>query len=130
MVLYVTGVAVTNDVMLTMSCEDDDEIVTLGEKDQLNWLEAKVAEKARSSKTLTDNERMVKEMDKYMAEPNLPEGENPNNWRATHKLRYPSVANIARMYLAVPATSIEAREYLKMWMSVFGPTHLLGSAAC
>jgi len=50
MVLYVTGVAVTNDVMLAMSCENDDETVTSGEKDQLNWLEAKVAEKAQSSK--------------------------------------------------------------------------------
>jgi len=26
---------------------------------------------------------MVKEIDEYTAEPNLPEGENPNNWWAT-----------------------------------------------
>jgi hypothetical protein len=105
------GVTVSDDMTLAMDCEGDDDINSTHasvEQQNVNWLQAKIADKVRHTKRISNRDKLVKEMDMYMEEPNITEHENPFTWWAANSSKYPNVANIARVYLAVPATSVES----------------------
>lgn len=106
MSVYCTGEAVSSgsDMILAMSCDDGSE--NIQEPAPQNWLEAKKAAKARSATRLTDRERLVKELDSFLDEPNEAEDSNPLKWWQTNQSKYPTVAVVARMFLCIPATSV------------------------
>jgi hypothetical protein len=87
---------------LALTC-DTDEVVS---NTSLNWLEAKKAEKARCVKVPANRELLSKELDAFIAEPYAAEDCNPLGWWNGHRLKYPSVAAVARVYLGIPATSV------------------------
>jgi len=89
-------------MMLEMSCDDDHE------SPLHNWLEVglKKAEKARSSARPSDRDRLSKEIDSFLQEPNEAEDANPFTWWQVNQLQYPSLAVVARSYLGVPSTSV------------------------
>jgi hypothetical protein len=87
---------------LAMSCELDDQ----GQQSTVSWLEARKAEKARSSTIHTERETLTKELESYMEEPNILEHSNPFQYWAENKAKYPTVAMVARAYLGIPATSV------------------------
>lgn len=86
-----------------MSCDDDDNMQLSTVQ---NWLEVKKAEKARSATRLTDRERLAKELDSFLDEPNEAEDSNPLKWWQINQSKYPTVAAVARVYLGIPATSV------------------------
>lgn len=87
-----------------MSCDDDEG--SGSRQSSANWLEAKKAEKARSTNIPTNRDRLFKELEQYLAEPNAPETSNPLDWWRNYQSKYPSIAVVARAYLGIPATSV------------------------
>jgi len=85
---------------LEMSCEQD------ANTEATNWLEAKKALKARMSSRPIDLERLSREPDEYIDEVNIAEDKNPYQWWAANHTRFPNVADVARQYLANPATYV------------------------
>lgn len=99
----------TGNMTLAMSCDDDSSSQSSSSTGlSTSWLETKKALKARLSTRPTDRERLSKELDDYMNEANEPEDCNPLDWwsRSTSMVRFPTVALVARAYLAIPATSV------------------------
>lgn len=90
---------------LSMSCDDDNEPRP---QTSCNWLEAKKAQKARSSTRSTDREKLLQELEAFIEEPNVAEDCNPLQWWATNRSRFPCVADVARSILAIPATSVDS----------------------
>ena len=72
----------------------------------VSWLEAKKAYKSRITSRPTGRDKLCKELDDYMHEPNELENSNSFNWWSVNKARFPNVAAVARAYLAIPATSV------------------------
>ncbi len=69
-------------------------------------IEANKAEKARCVKVPANRELLSKELDDaFIAEPSQQDC-NPLGWWNGHRLKYPSVAAVARVYLGIPATSV------------------------
>ena len=99
----------TGNMTLAMSCDDDSlSQSTSSTGPSMSWLEMKKAHKVRFSTRPTDRERLSKELDDYMNEANEPEDCNPLDWwsRSNSLARFPTVALVARAYLAIPATSV------------------------
>jgi hypothetical protein len=64
-----------------MNCDNDDAGDSDTIRQQLtNWLDAKKAEKARNVNRPTLSDRLSKELDSYLAEPNEEETSNPLSW--------------------------------------------------
>jgi hypothetical protein len=89
-----------------MNCDNDDAGDSDTRQQLTNWLDAKKAEKARNVNRPTLSDRLSKELDSYLAEPNEEETSNPLSWWCSHQSQYPSVAAVAKVYLAIPATSV------------------------
>jgi hypothetical protein len=87
---------------LTMSCDDD----KIGTGQAVNWLEAKKAVEAKFTSQPTVHDKLCKQLDDYMLEPNEPEDSNSFNWWSANRVRFPDIATVARSYLAIPATSV------------------------
>lgn len=97
----------TGNMTLAMSCDDDSlSQSTSNTGRSMSWLETRKAQKALFSSRPTDRERLSKELNDYMNEANEPEDCNPLDWWSTNLVRFPSVALVARAYLAIPATSV------------------------
>lgn len=89
-------------MLLEMSCDDDHKSTSKSH----NWLEVKKAEKARSAGRPSDRERLVKELDSFLEEPNEAEDANPFTWWQVNQSQYPTLAVVARSYLGIPSTSV------------------------
>lgn len=89
---------------LAMACDDDNTGSGAGQA--VSWLEAKKAYKSRITSRPTGRDKLCKELDDYMLEPNELENSNSFNWWSVNKARFPNVAAVARAYLAIPATSV------------------------
>ena len=88
---------------LDMSCEQD------ANTEATNWLDAnQKALKARTSSRPSDLECLSRELDEYVDEANIAEDKNPYQWWAANHTRFPNVADVARQYLAIPATSVDS----------------------
>jgi len=101
----------TFNMTLSMSCEGDDEVSNNSNCSQQphNWLQRKKAQKSRSSSQTSascERQKLADELDKWYAEPCESEDINPFNWWASNQTRFPSIAMVARQYLAIPATSV------------------------
>jgi hypothetical protein len=72
----------------------------------LDRLEAKKAVKAKFTSQPTVRNKLCKQLDYYMLEPNEPEDSNSFNWWSANRARFPDIATVARSYLAIPATSV------------------------
>lgn len=88
---------------LAMSCDDDSESKP---QSTTSWLEAKKAQKARLAGRATDQDKLSKELELYVHEPNEAEDCNPFEWWSINQSRFPSVAEVARSVLGIPATSV------------------------
>ena len=67
------------------------------------------AQKSRSSfqtSASCERQKLADELDKRYDEPCESEDINPFNWWASNQTRFPSIAVVARQYLAIPATSV------------------------
>lgn len=96
-----------------------------------NWLELKKAEKSRSTTQVSDRERMAKELDNFLDEPNETENSDPFEWWRSNQFRYPTVAVVARLYLGIPATSVASERIFSKCSrvcserrSVLSPAHV------
>ena len=54
----------------------------------------------------SDREKLEAELDKFLSEPNTDENSNPYQWWASNQAAHPSIAEVARQYLSIPATSV------------------------
>jgi hypothetical protein len=101
-VYFTTGSS--QNMTLAMSCSNDDD--SNQSIRPLNWLEVKKAEKARSLTKPSDREKLTKELDEYLNEPNEPEDSNPYLWWNSNQAKYPTIAQVARAHLGIQATSV------------------------
>jgi hypothetical protein len=91
-----------SSVTLAMQCDDGSP----PERQATNWLDMKKAEKARNSVRPAHHDKLRAELDSYLAEPFIEEDVNSYSWWRDNRLKYPSVAVVARAHLGIPATSV------------------------
>lgn len=66
--------------------------------------EEELSESFERSASLLDQQN-IKELESYLQQPTLPRNEDPLLWWNSHKRKFPTLARIARKFLAIPAYS-------------------------
>jgi hypothetical protein len=96
---------------LALSCEGDTDNIEFSSngtnsEGALTWLQMKKLRKASSTSTPTISQTLAEEFDKFCSEPSVGEDTNPYEWWASNRTKFPNVAAVSRVYLAIPASSV------------------------